>query len=107
MDTPSTDQPSSDAAPRRPVRSGLFGPPRRSRAAQFSVVGFGLLLVVSLVITALSDAEVSPGLALTFTGLMFLCGVAELLDSEQVRFAIVLRLTGAAIAALGLVLQLI
>lgn len=90
----------------RTLRDEIVGPPRPSRRAQFCVVAFGSLLVAGLVITALSDAEVSPGLMLTMAGLMILCGFAELLDPRQGRFVIALRLAGAGAAVLGLLLQI-
>lgn len=107
METRSTDHHASDETSRWTLRNELFGPPRRSRSAQFSVVAFGLLLVVSLVVPTLLDAEISPGLTLMATGFMFLCGVAEVLDPRQLRFAIALRFAGSGIAVLGCALQLI
>ncbi|TWC01972.1 hypothetical protein FB108_0633 [Brevibacterium jeotgali] len=71
------------------------------------MVGFGSLLVAGLVITALSDAEVPPGMSLVMVGLMVLCGFAELLDPRQRRFVIALRVAGAGAAALGFVLLLL
>ncbi|SMX65064.1 hypothetical protein BSP109_00156 [Brevibacterium sp. Mu109] len=91
----------------RTLRDEIVGPPRPSRRAQFCAVAFGALLVASLVITALTDVEVSPGLMLTNAGLMVLCGFAELLDPRQRRFVIALRLAGAGVSVLGLVLLLL
>ena len=90
----------------RTLRDEIVGPPRPSRRAQVCAVAFGSLLVAGLVITALSDAEVPPGLMLTTAGLMILCGFAELLDPRQRRFVIALRLAGAGAAVLGLLLLL-
>lgn len=89
----------------RTLRSELFGPPRLGRQAQFYVVFFGLLLVVSLAIPALAGFEASPGLAMLFVGLMIMGGFAELLDPRQRRFIVTLRLAGAGTALLGAVLQ--
>lgn len=99
--------PAADASPSRPTLKGeLFGSPRQTRAAQFSAVWFGLLLVASLAISSLSAAEVAPGLSMTMAGLMVLCGFAELIDSSQRSFVIALRFGGVATALLGLLLQL-
>ena len=95
----------SDAT-RTPARRER-GTPASHRRAQFCAIGFGSLLVAGLVITALSDAEVPPGLMLTMAGLMVLCGFAELLDPRQRRFVIALRLAGAGAAVLGFVLLLL
>lgn len=99
-------QPASDGAPgaTRILRDEILGPPRQTRRAQFCVVGFGSLLVAGLVISALSDAEVPPGMTLVMAGLMVLCGFAELLDPRQRRFVIALRLAGAGAAVLGFAL---
>lgn len=96
-----------DASPSRPtVKGEVFGSPRHTRAAQFSAVRFGLLLVASLAISSLSAAEVAPGLSMTMAGLMVLCGFAELIDSSQRSLVIGLRFGGAATALFGLLLQL-
>ncbi|MGO1764877.1 MAG: hypothetical protein ACTH0M_11685 [Brevibacterium yomogidense] len=102
-------RPTGDEAPdaSRTLRDEILGGPRLDRRAQFCAVAFGSLLVASLVITALTDAEVSPGLMLTNAGLMVLCGFAELLDPRQHRFVIALRLAGTGAAVLGLVLLLL
>lgn len=64
-------------------------------------------MVVSLVVPAVSAAEVPLGLTLMFAGLMFQSGVAEMLDSRWIRLAITLRFVGAAIVVVGLMLQLL
>lgn len=85
----------------------MFGPPRLNRAAKVSVVGFGLLLVLSLVVPSLSGTDASPGLTLTLSGLMIMCGFAELLDPRQLRFLVALRFAGAGVVVLGVILQLL
>ena len=87
------------------LRKELFGPPRPGRRAQFFVVSFGLLLVMSLAIPALSGVDASPGLSLVFSGLMIMGGFAELLDPRQHRFIVALRLAGAGTALFGATLQ--
>lgn len=89
----------------RTLRNELLGPPRLGRRAQFFVVIFGLLFVVSLVIPALSGVDASPGVSLMFSGLMIMGGFAELLDSRQRRFIIALRIAGAGTALFGAALQ--
>ncbi|MGP5229206.1 hypothetical protein, partial [Arthrobacter rhombi] len=74
------------------LRKELFGPPRLGKRPQFFVVSFGLLLVVSLAIPALSGVDASLGLSLVFSGLMIMGGFAELLDPRQRRFIVALRL---------------
>jgi len=93
-------------ASRTTVRDELLAPPRPSRRAQFSVVAFGLLLVASLVIPAVTDTAPVPGLSLVFAGMMILLGFAELLDASKRRFVIGLRVGGTAMALLGFAIQL-
>lgn len=100
-------QNNSASAPRRTLRNEVFGPPRLTWAAQVSVVGFGLLLAVSLVVPFLLGTDASPGFTLTLSGLMIMCGFAELLDPRQLRFVVALRFAGAGAALLGLILQLL
>lgn len=89
------------------MKGELFGPPRRSKRAQFFVAGFGLLLVSSLAVPEFAaSAQLARGLAVTNSGLLFM-GFAELLDPKLHRFVVALRLVGAAIALFGLVLRLV
>lgn len=67
----------------------------------------GLLLVTSLALSALSTAEIEPGVVMTMIGLMILLGFAELMDGSQHNFVIALRIGGSAIALFGLVLQVL
>lgn len=103
------DQPAAQTAPasRMTARDELFGPPRLTRRAQFSVVAFGLILVVSLVSPAFTDAAAMPGISLVSVGMMMLMGFAELMDASKRRFAIAVRCGGTAVALLGLVIQLV
>lgn len=73
----------------------------------FSLIGFGLLLTVTLVIDALRDASTMSGLALIFAGIMLFAGVAELLDPAARRLVVSVRYGGMAMAVLGLVLQFV
>lgn len=94
-----------DSTSRWTLRNELFGPPRLSRSAQFSVACFGLLLVASLAVPSFSEADASPGLTMMLSGLMVMCGFAELLDPRQRRFVVALRFTGAGTALLGLLFR--
>ena len=73
----------------------------------FCLVGFGLLLTVTLVIDALRDASTMSASALVFTGIMLFTGVADLLDPAARRLVIGVRYGGMAMALLGLVLQFV
>lgn len=103
------DQPAAQARPaaRETMRDELLGPPRLTRRAQFSVVAFGLILVATLVIPVFTDTPAMPGLSLVSLGMMLLMGFAELMDASKRRFVIAVRCGGAAVALLGLVIQLV
>lgn len=94
-------------ASRPTLRDELVGPPRATRRAHFSVVGFGLLLVASLVIPAVSDTEAIHGFSLVALGMMLLLGFAELMDASNRRLIIVVRVSGLAVALLGFAIQLV
>lgn len=72
-----------------------------------SLIFFGLLLTVTLVVDALRDASTMSGLALTQAGIMLFAGVAELLDPAARRLVDGVRCGGMAMAVLGLVLQVV
>ena len=93
-------------ASRPTVRDELFGPPRATRRAQLSMVAFGLLLVVTLVIPVVSDTEAMPGFSLVALGMMMLMGFAELMDASNRRLAIAVRGSGLAVALLGFAIQM-
>lgn len=102
------DLPAETSAFRKTLKVELLGPPRRTRAAQFCAVAFGLLLVGGLIVSSLSPADApAPGWSLTMAGLMVMCGFAELIDSNQRNFVVALRFGGAATALIGLLLQLL
>lgn len=71
------------------------------------LIGFGLLLTVTLAIDALSDASSMSELVLVFAGIMLCAGVAELLDPAARRLVAGVRYGGMAMALLGLVLQFV
>lgn len=73
----------------------------------FCLVGFGLLLTVTLVIDALRGGSTMSELALVFAGIMLCAGVAELLDPTARRLVAGVRYGGMAMAVIGLVLQLV
>ncbi|MGP9538085.1 DUF2975 domain-containing protein [Brachybacterium sp. AOP43-C2-M15] len=89
------------------VREELIGPPRPSGRAHVSVIAFGVLMIASLVIDAVTPVSPNPGATLVFAGLMFFMGVAELLDPGRKRLVLGVRFGGMAIALLGLVIQLV
>ena len=95
----------SESTPR--LRDEMTGPPRPSGRSLFGLIGFGLLLTVTLMVDALSESISMPGFALTLAGLMLLIGVAELLDPAARRLVIGVRVGGVAMALLGLVLQVV
>lgn len=97
----------TSVASRPTVRDEIFGPPRPSKRAQFSVVAFGLLLVATLVIPVFSDTEPMPGFALVGAGMMMLLGFAELMDASNRRFVTVVRSGGFAVALLGFAIQML
>ncbi|RCW44656.1 hypothetical protein DFQ14_104245 [Halopolyspora algeriensis] len=70
------------------------------------VIGFGLLMVMSLAISALSEAEAFPEGTMTFSGLMAM-GFAELLDPKLHRFVVTMRFVGAGTALFGAALRLL
>lgn len=72
----------------------------------FSLIGFGLLLTVTLTIDALAEPSTMSGLALIFAGIMLFTGVAELLDPAARRLVVGVRYGGMAMALLGLGVQL-
>lgn len=88
------------------VREELLGPSRPSKRAQFSVAGFALLLIASLVLPQIAETEAMPGISLVALGMLLLLGVAELMDASQRRFVIAVRGSGSAMALLGFALQL-
>ncbi|HLR27838.1 MAG TPA: hypothetical protein VK086_04020 [Ruania sp.] len=92
---------SSEQSLRLALRNELLGPPRRTRAAQYSLVSFGALTVVSLMIQAFSDIEVHAGTTLVGIGFMTWCGFSELLAPDQRRLTIGLRFSGIIIVMLG------
>ena len=73
----------------------------------FCLIGFGLLLTVTLTIDALRDASTMSGFALVYAGVMLFTGVAELLDPAARRLVAGVRYGGMAMALLGLVLQFV
>lgn len=73
----------------------------------FCLIGFGLLLTVTLVIDALRGGSTMSELALVFAGIMLCAGVAELLDPAARRLVAGVRYGGMAMALLGLVLQFV
>lgn len=89
------------------LKSELFGPPRRNRKAQYSVVAFGLLMVATVVVPVTTATEALPGPTLVAAGFMVWLGFSELLDPDQRRFVIGLRFAGSTVVMLGFVLQLI
>lgn len=97
---------SRDQQSARP-REEADGPPRAGWRPVVSLIGFGLLLVVTLLIDALSDASTMSGAALTFAGIMLLAGVADLLDPAARRLAAGVRIGGMVMALLGLAVQFI
>lgn len=97
----------TSVASRPTLREEILGPPRPSWRARFSMVGFGLLLVASLVIPVFWDVETMPGFALVAMGMMMLLGFAELMDARNRRFVIAVRIGGIAIALLGFVIQVV
>lgn len=94
------------SAVRNELRDEFLGPPRLGKRALFSVIGFGLLLVASLVIPVLWDVEPMPGFALVAAGMMMLLGFAELLDASNRWFVTVVRVGGLVIALLGFAIQM-
>lgn len=88
------------------LKAEFFGPPRRPRMAQYSVIAFGLLLLASLVIPSVSAVEAMPESSLTTVGLMVLLGFAELIDPARRTLINALRIGGAATALLGFILRL-
>lgn len=97
----------SESTPRSALKDEFLGPPRHSRTAQFSVVSFGVLMVVGLLIPAFSDIEVHAGITLVGTGFMIWLGFSELLTPEQRKFTVALRFAGAAVVMLGFIAQLL
>lgn len=91
----------------RTLREEVVGPPRLTRGARFSVVGFGALLIATLVIPAFSDVDMMPGLSLISAGQMVLLGFAELMDASTRRFVVAVRCGGAATALLGVAVLLL
>lgn len=73
----------------------------------FSLITFGLLLTVTLVIDALTEVPPMPGLALTAAGLMLSLGAADLLDSASRRLTFGVRVGGWTMAVLGFAVQFV
>jgi len=84
----------------------VFDPPRRTRRAQVTATLFGLLLVTSLAVPAVTDEEVATGVTIVMVG-MTAISFADLLDPGLHRFVVGLRFIGLAIGVFGLVLQFI
>lgn len=80
---------------------------RRTKAARFCVIAFGLLLVTSLAVSSLSAISIEPGMSMTFAGAMVACGFAELIDQNQRTLVAALRFGGMATMLLGFLLQLL
>lgn len=91
---------------RHPALKDLFDPPRRTRRAQIAAALFGLLLVTSLTVPAVTDEKVAPGMTVAMSGLTAIF-FADLLDPELHHFVVCLRFVGLAIGVFGLVLQFI
>lgn len=97
---------SDSPAHHRAQGSGLLDLPRRDVRSQFMVATFGLLLVTSVVIPALSRVESMPEFTMISFG-MAAAGFAELLDPKLYRFVVTLRFVGPAVALFGLALRFV
>lgn len=102
MEQPATTR--TEQTPRPDENPAAAGPGRRP---VFCLIGFGLLLTVTLTIDALRDASTMSALALTFAGITLFTGVADLLDPAARRLVAGVRYGGMAMALLGLVLQFV
>lgn len=89
------------------LREEILGPPRPSGRAVFCLIAFGLLLTVTLAIDGFTEGPSMAGTALVAAGMMFLLGVAELLDPAARRLVIGVRLGGTVMGLLGLVVQIV
>ena len=94
----------TEQTPRPAEKPAAAGPGWRP---VFCLIGFGLVLTVTLTIDALRDASTMSGFALVYAGVMLFTGVAELLDPASRRLVAGVRYGGMAMALLGLVLQFV